>query len=52
MLSLADGIVVAFTSLGLDTTDKVKQRNILNMICLFVISRRIGNSTMIRAVAD
>ena len=51
MLSLADGIVVAFTSLGLDTTDKVKQRNIINMVCLFVIFRRIGNSTIIRAEA-
>ena len=51
MLSLVDGIVVAFTSLGLDTTDKVKERNILNMVCLFVIFRRIGNSSMIRAVA-
>ena len=38
-------------SLGLDTTDKVKERNILNMVCLFVIFRRIGNSTIIRAVA-
>ena len=51
MFSLADGIVVAFTSLGLDTTDKVKKRNILNMVCFYVISRRIGNSTIIRAVA-
>ena len=51
MLSLVDGIVVAFTSLGLDTTEKVKERNILNMVCLFVIFRRIGNSTIIWAVA-
>ena len=51
MFSLADGIVVAFTSLGLDTTDKVKQRNIVIMVSPFVISRRSGNSTIIRAVA-